>query len=32
MIAAFLLTWDALAIHHLATVLIPLHGGAVQAP
>ncbi len=32
MILAFLLTWDALAIHHLATVLIPLHAGTVQAP
>ncbi len=29
---AFLLTWDALAVHHIATVLIPLHAGSTQAP
>jgi hypothetical protein len=32
LLAGFLLVWDVLAMHHIATVLIPLHGTPAFAP
>jgi hypothetical protein len=32
LLAGFLLVWDVLAMHHIATVLIPLHGTPALAP
>jgi hypothetical protein len=31
-VVAFLLAWDILSIHHIGTVLIPLHAGGLEPP